>query len=195
MKKLPFFILAAILTACGGNDTETISEATENIIEDVATNKVEITELEVTAAPILYIEEEAKLDGDSIALKLGEAYGEIMAFVGVNKLEMVGAPLALTTEFSMEKMYWEFNAAIPTNLPEGVELIGRIKSGTTYEGKAVKALHIGSYDESVTTYNAIETYMKENNLEANGEPWEEYVDDPSKVSQEELRTFIYFPIK
>lgn len=160
-----------------------------------ASRKIEISEIEVTAQPILYIEESSKLNSDSIALKIGEAYGEIMAFMGVNELEMTSAPLAITTEFSMEEMFWAFNPAIVVELPEGLEPVGRIKAGTTYEGKALKGIHVGPYSESMATYNALEKYVKENGLEMNGQPWEEYVDDPTKVSETELRTFIYFPVK
>lgn len=157
--------------------------------------EVEISQETVESVSILYIEESSKLDGDSIGLKLGEAYGEIMALVGVSKLEMNGAPLAITTEFSLENMFWAFNAAIPVNYPEGFEVMGRIKTGSTSAGNVVKGIHVGSYMESINTYNAIEKYIKDNQLEISGNPWEEYVDDPTKVSPEELRTFIYFPIK
>ena len=191
MKKLPIVLSTLVLFACGGNDKEIVEEPIKEIVE----SKVEISEETVVSNSILYIEESSTLDSDSIALKLGEAYGEIMALVGVSNLEMNGAPLAITTDFSMENMFWAFNAAIPVNYPEGFEVMGRIKVGTTYAGKVVKAIHIGSYAESMNTYNALEKYISDHELEINGETWEEYVDDPTKVSQEELRTFIYYPVK
>lgn len=190
MKKLPIIFSLFVLISCG-NDNEIIEDS---ILETVET-KVEITQETVESKSILYTEESSKLDSDSIALKLGEAYGEIMALVGVSNLEMSGAPLAITTEFSMENMYWAFNAAIPVNYPEGFEVMGRIKIGTTYSGKVVKGVHIGSYAESMSTYNAIEKYIADNGLESTGNPWEEYVDDPTQVTPEKLRTFIYYPIK
>ena len=94
-------------------------------------------------------------------MKIGEAYGEILAFMGVNELEMTSPPLAITTEFSMEDQFWAFSPAIVVEVPDGIELVGRIKSGKTYGGKAIKATHIGSYEESMVTYNAIDKYIKE----------------------------------
>ncbi len=156
---------------------------------------IAITEEQVERKTILYIKEGASLTEDSIALKLGEAYGEIMAFIGVNKLSVTDVPMTITTEFSLQKMYWAFNAAIPVELSEEIELFGRIKLGETYEGKVVKGVHVGPHANSMITYNAIEQYMKRHNLEENGMPFEEFVDDPGVVAEDKMRTFIYFPIK
>jgi effector-binding domain-containing protein len=190
MKKLPVIFFLLVLTSCGG-DTETVENPTKEVVE----NNIEITQENVESKSILYIQESSNLDEDSIGLKLGEAYGEIMALIGVSKLEMNGSPLAITTDFSMENMFWAFNAAIPVNYPEGFEVMGRIKAGKTYAGNVVKGVHVGSYTESMKTYDAIEKYIKDNTLEVNGETWEEYVDDPTQVAPEKVRTFIYFPIK
>ena len=197
MKNLIILLIIFAFISCG-NDTETkIEEPKEDLTElnEASQSAVEINEMQVTAQPILYIEEQSKLEGDSIAIKLGKAYGEIMAFLGENKLEMIAAPMAITTEFSMEEMFWAFNAAIAVETPEDIELTGRIKAGTSYEGKAVKAIHIGPYSESMVTYEALQQYLKDNNLEMNGQPWEEYVDDPTQVAEKDLRTFIYYPVK
>jgi effector-binding domain-containing protein len=156
----------------------------------------EISEIEVESSPILYIALSSPLNGDSIAEKLGMSYGEIMAFIETNSLNMGGAPLAITTKFSMEEMFWEFKAAIPVveNLDQ-VIVSDKIEKGNTYQGKAIKAVHVGAYSESANTYYAVEEYLKKNSLEQNGEPWEEYIDDPMEVKENELRTFIYYPIK
>jgi len=197
MKNLSLLLIIFAFLSCS-NDTETkIEEPKEDLTElnESSQSAIEISEMEVTSQPILYIEEQSKLEGEGIAIKLGKAYGEIMTFLGKNKLEMMAAPMAITTKFSMGEMFWAFNAAISVEIPEDVELTGRIKAGTSYEGKAVKAIHIGSYSESMVTYEALEQYLINNNLEMNGQPWEEYVDDPTQVAEKDLRTFIYYPVK
>jgi len=160
-----------------------------------STPTIEISELEVISQPILYIEEAASLNSEEIGAKMGAAFGEMMALMSVVKIEMTAAPLAITNEFSIQEMKWVFDCAIVADMPKGTELSGRIKSGTTYAGKVVKAVHVGSYEQSVITYNAIEKYMKEHNLSENGRSWEEYIDDPTLVAPEKLRTNIYFPVK
>lgn len=197
MKNLSLLLIIFAFLSCS-NDTETkIEEPKEDLTEAIEASEsdIEISEIDVTSQPILYIEEQSKLEGDSIAIKLGKAYGEIMTFLGENELEMMAAPMAITTKFSMEEMFWAFNAAIAVEIPEDIELTGRIKAGTSYEGKVVKAIHIGPYSESMITYEALEQYVKDNNLEMNGQPWEEYVDDPTQIAEKDLRTFIYYPVK
>ena len=197
MKNLTLILIIFGFISCSNESETKIEEPKEDLTEviEASESDIDISEIDVTSQPILYIEEQSKLDGDSIAMKLGKAYGEIMTFLGENKLEMTAAPMAITTEFSMEEMSWSFNAAIAVEIPEDIELTGRIKTGNTYEGKAVKAIHIGPYSESMKTYEALDKYVKQNNLEMNGQPWEEYVDDPTQVAEKDLKTFIYYPVK
>ncbi len=158
--------------------------------------KIDITEAEVESMPILYITESSNFNSEEIGAKIGAAYGEIMALIGVAKLEMAGAPLSITTRFSQEEMMIDFNPAIPVaEIPEDLELSGRVQKGETYAGKVLKTFHVGSYENLHSTYEAIMAHIQENGYEINGNSWEEYIDDPTKVDEEELRTIIYFPIK
>jgi effector-binding domain-containing protein len=168
----------------------------KDLLEKMPTKlPLDISEIIVEEKPILFIEESSPLNSDTIKNKIGNAFGEIMALMSVAHIEMVSPPLAITNEFSMSKMLWVFDCALIGELPEGTELSGRIKSGTTYAGKVVKAVHVGPYEQSIITYNAIEKYISNNKLEKNGRVWEEYIDDPTIVDPEELRTNIYFPVK
>ena len=128
--------------------------------------------------------------------KIGAAYGEIMALIGVAKLESPYAPINITRMFSLEEMKVEFSPAIILDeIPEGLELSGRIEKGETYTGKVVKTVHVGPYTGLKSTYDALIAYMDANGYEVNGFSWEEYIDDPTKVEEKDLRTNIYFPVK
>lgn len=179
-----------------GGQFERGLENIKAIAEDPANavSEVEISIEEVASVPYLYISDQTSFDGDSIKAKLGSAYGELVAFVQENGIEMAGARRAVTTEFSMEKMFYAFDAGLPVNIEE-VETTGRIQYTMTYGGKAVKGIHIGPYEECTSTYDAIMKYIEDNGLEIAGNSWEEYIDDPMEVAPEELRTFIFFPIK
>jgi effector-binding domain-containing protein len=157
---------------------------------------IEVTELSVESKPMLFVSESSSLIPDTMSAKMGAAYGEIMALISVAGLEMSSAPIAITKMFSLEEMRCEFDAAlIVSDIPEGFSLSGRVQQGETYSGKALKTVHVGPYTSLKTTYDSFIAYIESNGYEINGNSWEEYVDDPTTVAPEEMRTFIYFPIK
>lgn len=157
---------------------------------------VEITEETVGSKSILFISESSSIIPSQISKKMGEAYGEIMALIGIAKLEMASAPIAITKNYSLLGMSCEFDAALPVvNLPEELILDGRIQKGETYAGKVLKTVHVGSYIKLKATYDGMLAYIEANDYERNGYSWEEYVDDPGEVEDDLRRTFIYFPIK
>lgn len=69
------------------------------------------------------------------------------------------------------------------------------KKGETYAGKVLKTIHVGPYTSLKPTYDAMIAYIEANGYENNGNSWEEYIDDPTEVAPEELKTIIYFPIQ
>jgi hypothetical protein len=156
---------------------------------------IDVTEELVASKTMLYISESSSLMPSEIRMKLSGAFGEIMALMGVAKIEMTSAPRSITTRFSIQEMKCDFNAAILAELPKGMELYGRIKQGETYAGKALKTMHLGPSTKLKATYDRMFAYIKANGYQINGDSWEEYIDDPTVVSIDELRTNIYFPVK
>ncbi len=159
-------------------------------------SSIEISEETVESKSILFISESSSLMPDAIGAKMDAAYGELMALMGIAKLEMASAPIAIAKKYSLEEMVYDFDAALPiVELPEELELDGRIQKGETYAGKVLKTVHIGSYVKFKATYDAIIAHIEANGYEINGNSWEEYIDDPGEVEEDVRRTIIYFPIK
>ncbi len=169
----------------------------KQICESMETKpSIEVTEETVESQAMLYISESSSLMPDEMSAKMGAAYGELMALMGIAKLEMASAPIAITTKFSLKEMNCEFDAALTVSeLPEDFEVSGRIQKGTTYTGKVLKTVHVGSYMTLKSTYDAMIAYIEANGYEINGNSWEEYIDDPMEVAEAERRTNIYFPVK
>jgi effector-binding domain-containing protein len=167
-----------------------LKEYAENL-KQIKEVEMEIVSLE--SKPIYYISDSSDMQGDDIANKLGAAYGELGQFCGMHNIQMTEAPLAITTKFDMNGIY-EFDAAFVVN-EHNAEPEGRIKRKMTYAGKAIKATHIGAYKDVDKTYYAIEDYIKEHNFEPNGDSWEQYISDPADTPEEELVTFVFFPVK
>jgi effector-binding domain-containing protein len=75
------------------------------------------------------------------------------------------------------------------NLGKGMSM------GTSPEGKALKFVHRGSYDNMDNTYEAITNHLDEKKLEAKDTFIEEYITDPLKTAEDKLVINVYVPLK
>jgi effector-binding domain-containing protein len=77
----------------------------------------------------------------------------------------------------------------PKNLPKTMSV------GQSPEGKALKFVHRGSYDNMDNTYEAITNHLDEKKLEAKDMFIEEYTTDPLKTQEDKLVINVYVPLK
>jgi effector-binding domain-containing protein len=67
--------------------------------------------------------------------------------------------------------------------------------GKSPEGKALKFVHRGSYDNMDNTYEAITNHLDDKKLEAKDTFIEEYITDPLKTEEDKLVINVYVPLK
>ncbi|MBH5401282.1 GyrI-like domain-containing protein [Bradyrhizobium sp. CNPSo 4010] len=67
--------------------------------------------------------------------------------------------------------------------------------GKSPEGKALKFVHRGSYDNMDNTYEAITNHLDDKRLEAKDTFIEEYLTDPLKTAEDKLVINVYVPLK
>ena len=77
----------------------------------------------------------------------------------------------------------------PKSLGKGMSI------GQSPEGKALKFVHRGSYDNMDNTYEAITNHLDERRLEAKDTFIEEYLTDPLKTAEDKLVINVYVPLK
>jgi effector-binding domain-containing protein len=77
----------------------------------------------------------------------------------------------------------------PKNLPKDISI------GKTPDGKALKFVHRGSYDNMDNTYEAITNHLDDKKLEAKDTFVEEYITDPLKTAEDKLVINVYVPLK
>ncbi|WP_052536167.1 GyrI-like domain-containing protein, partial [Bradyrhizobium sp. ORS 375] len=77
----------------------------------------------------------------------------------------------------------------PKTLGKGMSI------GQSPEGKALKFVHRGSYDNMDNTYEAITNHLDERRLEAKDTFIEEYLTDPLKTAEDKLVINVYVPLK
>lgn len=151
-----------------------------------------LTEVEVQAHNYFYIEEIAENNPAIISEKMGKAYSELMDFINNNGIKEKGSPFAINIEFAENS--WKFQAAIPVENND-TKTTGRIKSGLTYSGKAIRAVYFGPYNGATVAYQKIDEYVTKHKYQFSGYSWEVYVSDPANTPADKIETHIYFPIK
>ncbi|QIP06613.1 GyrI-like domain-containing protein [Bradyrhizobium symbiodeficiens] len=77
----------------------------------------------------------------------------------------------------------------PQKLPKDMSI------GKSPEGKALKFVHRGSYDNMDNTYEAITNHLDDKRLEAKDTFIEEYLTDPLKTAEDKLVINVFVPLK
>lgn len=155
---------------------------------------IEIEHLVVESMDIAYLPTTSVPEPAAVSEAMGKAYFEILSFIDKNGLNEAGAPLSIARSFSGPEI--RFDAAIPVRgLQESTPREGaRVRIGTSYAGNVIRARHVGPYRTLGTTHQKVAAYLAALGLQRSGDHWESYVSDPTRVSESELLTYIYYPV-
>ena len=154
-----------------------------------------ITITEEQAEPIKYlgITESINMeDGADVGEKMGQLFGELMAYVTSHKVEMAGMPLTVYPK--IDETGFDMECALPVK--EAIEVEGdRITYKEFSGGKVVKGVHMGDYHQLESSHNEVNEYISNNALNVSGAPWEIYVTDPGEVTDtSQWVTHIFYPV-
>ena len=156
---------------------------------------LDVEHLVVEPVQIAYLPTTSPPEPAAISDAMGKAYFEILSFIDTHRLAEAGAPLSIVRGFAGSQL--RFDAAIPVRgITDAVPRDGAaVKLGSTYSGPAIRIRHIGSYRQLATTHRKIAAYLAALGLERNGDAWEIYVSDPTRVPEAQLQTEIYYPVR
>jgi effector-binding domain-containing protein len=148
-------------------------------------------ELTLTAKTVVYMKGTANWDTafDTITASLKT----LQAALDKQSIKAAGAPLIVYT--STDDTGFVFQAEIPVAEPPKAPLGKDISNGKSPEGKALKFVHRGSYDNMDNTYEAITNHLDEKKLEAKDSFIEEYLTDPLKTAEDKLVINVFVPLK
>jgi effector-binding domain-containing protein len=123
---------------------------------------------------------------------LTDSFKKVSALLDKQAIKPAGNSMIVYT--STDDNGFTYQAEIPVdqepkNLPKDISI------GKTPEGKALKFVHRGSYDNMDNTYEAITNHLDDKKLEAKDTFIEEYITDPLKTAEDKLVINVYVPLK
>jgi len=155
---------------------------------------VEIEHQTVEAMDIVYLPTTSVPEAAAISEALGNAYFELLNFIDKYKLHEAGAPMSISGSFNGSEL--QFDAAIPVRgLDDGTARNSSgVQIGRSYAGRVIRVKHVGSDRSLGRTHDKIAAYLAALGIARNGNAWESYVSDPTRVPTDELLTYVYYPI-
>jgi len=121
------------------------------------------------------------------------SFKKIKAYLDKEGIKPDGLPMTIFT--ATDDTGFEFQAAVPIAEPPKNPPHGELAVGHSPEGKALKFVHRGSYDDLDNTYEAITNYLDDRRLEAKDMFIEEYETDPATTDAKKLVVHVYVLIK
>lgn len=181
-----------------GPDHERALESLKQLAESLPRTDfadLDIEHLVVTERSIAWLRTASRPTPAAISAAMGDAYFEILRYMDRAGLTEAGPPLAISRSASGSEII--FDAAIPVagTPPDEVEEPGRVHLGHTYAGAAVRARHRGSYATLGMTHEKIAAYLAAHGIGRNGDAWESYETDPSRTPEQDLVTYVYYPVE
>ena len=189
---------ALLLSGVVRREFETGITALEELAESLPPTDfgdLQVEHLVTDAEEIAYLPTTSPPEPAAISDAMAEAYFEILTFIDAHGLAEHGAPMSIVRGFAGSKL--RFDAAIPVRgISEATPRSGAaVRLGLTYSGPVIRVRHTGSYRQLGATHRKIAAYLAATGLERNGDPWETYISDPTRVPEPQLLTDIYYPVR
>jgi effector-binding domain-containing protein len=147
-------------------------------------------ETTLTSSQVVMVKGTANWDGAFEALM--DAFKSLGTLLDKQNIKRTGNQLIVYT--TTDDTGFSFQAEIPVD-QEPKNLAKNMSMGKSPEGKALKFVHHGSYDNMDNTYEAITNFLDDKKLEAKDTFIEEYVTDPLKTGEDKLVINVYVPLK
>jgi effector-binding domain-containing protein len=146
----------------------------------------------ITLSPKKVVIAKGNANWDSAFDTLVDSFKTLTALLDKQGIKPAGNVMIVYT--STDDTGFTFMAEIPVD-QEPKNLAKNMSVGQSPEGKALKFVHRGSYDNMDNTYEAITNHLDDKKLEAKDTFIEEYMTDPLKTAEDKLVINVYVPLK
>ena len=147
---------------------------------------------QITLEPKTVVILRGNANWDSAFDTLIESFKSLSALLEKQGIKPAGNPMIVYT--ATDDTGFSYLAEIPVD-QEPKNLAKDMSSGKSPEGKALKFVHRGSYDNMDNTYEAITNHLDDKKLEAKDTFIEEYMTDPLTTAEDKLVINVYVPLK
>jgi len=147
---------------------------------------------EITLTPKTVVLIKGTANWDTAFETLMESLKTLTAFLDKQGIKQTGNSLIVYT--STDDAGFSYLAEIPVD-QEPKNLTKAMSMGKSPEGKALKFVHRGSYENMDNTYEAITNHLDDKKLEAKDTFIEDYTTDPLKTPEDKLVINVYVPLK
>jgi effector-binding domain-containing protein len=147
---------------------------------------------QITLTPKTVLILKGTANWDSAFDTLTESFKALTALLDRQGIKSAGNSMIVYT--STDDTGFTYLAEIPVD-QDPKNLAKAMSIGKSPDGKALKFIHRGSYDNMDNTYEAITNYLDDKKLEAKDTFIEEYITDPLKTEEDKLVINVYVPLK
>jgi effector-binding domain-containing protein len=147
---------------------------------------------QITLEPKTVVVLKGNANWDSAFDTLIDSFKSLSALLDKQGIKAAGNSMIVYT--ATDDTGFTFMAEIPVD-QDPKNLTNAMSMGKSPEGKALKFVHRGSYDNMDNTYEAITNHLDDKKLEAKDTFIEEYITDPLKTAEDKLVINVYVPLK
>jgi effector-binding domain-containing protein len=147
---------------------------------------------EITLEPKTVVIIKGNANWDSAFDTLIDSFKALSALLDKQGIKPSGNSMIVYT--STDDTGFTYLAEIPVD-QEPKNLTKAMSMGKSPDGKSLKFVHRGSYDNMDNTYEAITNHLDDKKLEAKDTFVEEYITDPLKTAEDKLVINVYVPLK
>src|SRR5882724_10370172 len=147
---------------------------------------------QITLTPKTVVIIKGNASWDSAFDTLIDSFRSLSALLDKQGIKPAGNSMIVYT--STDDAGFTFLAEIPVE-QDPKNLTKDMSMGKSPEGKALKFVHRGSYDNMDNTYEAITNHLDDKKLEAKDTFIEEYITDPLKTAEDKLVINVYVPLR
>ena len=147
---------------------------------------------QITLEPKTVVIIKGNANWDSAFDTLIESFKTLSGLLDKQGIKPTGNAMIVYT--STDDTGFTYLAEIPVD-QDPKNLTKAMSMGKSPDGKALKFVHRGSYDNMDNTYEAITNHLDDKKLEAKDTFIEEYITDPLKTAEDKLVINVYVPLK